>query len=251
MKDFEEIFMECAADFVDGDEFKRLLSERLERAIAETLDSSLRWGDLGKALRDRMSEVLVPQIERWDMGAYAAKLDVLLGEIAEQTALADVRKTLGNFAGMMADPDRAEIPLEDVFEAYKKFVAANATGAGLEVFDGVYEPLLVSCDVSMLDKPGWSSLNEVVVDFYANTPDEDECDNLSRRVCLWSLSADPGGSYRIFSPRDTSIEGISRMSSFDVLLARLERGHVTVTGVDRLILAEQVNIDAEPEYELR
>ena len=251
MADYKELITGCFEDFMASEEFETIMRKRVAKCMEDAIEDSFRWGDLQRAVKAKVNEILVPYIERYDMEAYTAKLDVLLSDIAEHTAIADNKRILENFGALMVEPDKREITLEDVFEEYKRFVANAASGSGIEVEDGSYLPVDVACEIVERNDRGFGyRWEEVLLHFTADVPCEDERNDLSIAVELHRWSSDPADKFRLFRPAfKPTIDSLVRMNDFDVFLARLDRGFVRITGIQDM--SDEVDIKAEPEYELR
>lgn len=250
MKDYEGLIEGCFEDFICSDDFKTIMQKRIAQCMQDAIEDSFRWGDLKNAMNKKITDVLVPYIEAYDMNRYTVKLDVLLGELADQTAIADNRRILENFGTLIADPVKETITLKEVFDAYAKYVAKNASGSGMEVEDGYYLPVEIACDVEERSRRGFiSQWEEVTVNLTADVPDDDERDDLSFTLMLHRWSNGKPDEYRLFTPRvQPTIASLVRMNDFEIFLARLDRGSMTITGIEDM--RDSVDIDAQPEYEL-
>ena len=67
----------------------------------------------------------MPFIEKYDMSDYIVKLDTVLTEIVNQTALVDNKRLLRNFQYLMTEPQEEEVKLSDLFREYEKYVATG------------------------------------------------------------------------------------------------------------------------------
>jgi hypothetical protein len=249
MKDYEELITGCVDDFIRSNEFEEIMQKRVAQCVEGAIEDSFRWGDLQKAIKDKINEVLVPYIEHYRMEAYTAKLDVLLSEIAEQTAIADNRRILKNFGDLIADPEQKQLRLEDVFEAYKKFVQKTASGEGVEVEDGYYCNVDVTCTIEDSITRRWSGMETIAVNFEADVDDEDQREELCFSFDLWRFSHNEPAMYSLSYHAKPTISGLVHMSDFEIYLTRLDRAWVHITDV--YDMGDDVSIDAEPEYELR
>ena len=77
---------------------ERIISEKLEKGINDAMDDLFRsYGDVGKVIKGKATEVLVPAIERHDFADHIVKLDTVLTEIVNSTSLVENQKLLENF----------------------------------------------------------------------------------------------------------------------------------------------------------
>lgn len=236
-KTFEEIITEATEKQLSSGEVDELIAKKVNEAITGAIEDSFRWGDLKKAVQKRIEEVLVPQIEKYDLDKYNTKLQVVLTSLIEDTAMADTKKILKNFSGLMTEVPDKTITLEEIFKEYKKFVAANVDCSGREVFTED-EPgyAYIGCSAKIEEEKGsiWSSFEykrlQLTVD------EEDQEDDLNKTILLsrWKNSRDEG--YEIRYEIEPTFKNLRYLSDFDVFMLRLMRSDVKI-------------IDTEQEYE--
>ena len=214
------------------------------------IDSSFRYGDLKRAIEGRVKEVLVPFIEQYNMGGYAVKLDDVLSQIVEQTALADNKRILENFRGLMVEPPTKTVTLEEVFERYCGFVQRSIDTDGLEiVFDDEphYECVTACAQIEMDERFLRNSLFEyATLSLWAR--DDDEALPFAVKLVRWK--EDRANGFDIRYDRAPTLAGLSTMSDFEVYLTALSRACTKLTW-DKGMLDKEVQPDAEPEAEWR
>ena len=157
-----------AAKMEDGT-VERLVAENLERGINKALDSLFGgYGDMTRIIEAKIKEVMVGQLESFDYSAYVAKLDFVLTDILQRTAL-DHKKILDNFKDLMTKPDFPKVvKLSDIFERFKEHVAKEIDTSGLKVEydDGVsYEYVPVTMEVEEDEPRSWDMFHHAKVVF--------------------------------------------------------------------------------------
>lgn len=93
---FNEEILKIASDVLESGELESLLRKKVLAAFSDAFKRSLSWGKVWKAIESRLDEVLVPFIENYDMSQYVIKLDAVLQELLETSALGDNRRILSN-----------------------------------------------------------------------------------------------------------------------------------------------------------
>ena len=201
------------------------------------------------AIEARVREVLVPYVERYDMGRYIAKLDEMLGQIVEQTALVDNKRLLENFKSLMVEPPERVVTLEDLFARYCKHVADNVYTSELEVcFDDhpYYESVQASAEI-VRDESGFTRLYDyAVLHLGMEGAGEDEAERFAFALRLLKWKGDDGDGWDIGYDAQPSIPALSRMGDFEVYLSTLSRAGVRLVW-DSERLDEDVEPTAEPE----
>lgn len=61
------------------------------------------------SVKEKVSSVMIPAIERHDFSEHLVKLDTILTEIINKTSLADNQKILKNFKELMIEDSTKEI----------------------------------------------------------------------------------------------------------------------------------------------
>ncbi len=224
---------------------EKLVAEHLEKGINKALESLLgNYGDVTEVIKGKIKDVMVKQLESYDYSKYIVKLDCVLAEILQKTAL-DHKKILENFKKLMTD---SEIPkvvkLSDIFEEFKKYVAKKINTSNLEINydDGVsYEYVTVTMEVEYEEKRSWSSSSFE----YANVVFECEKDeDLNFEIRLskfmkypWSLSVDI----------DTSIGSLRHLDDLKIYLLKIKQSDARIEIDSDYLEDDEVEVEAEPE----
>lgn len=67
---------------------EKLIAEQFENGIANALDSLFRsYGDVTKIIEKKVKEVMVPYLESYDYSDYILKLDSVLVDVLQNTAM--------------------------------------------------------------------------------------------------------------------------------------------------------------------
>jgi len=126
MDNFEQKILNAVSEKLNDGTVEKLVQQYIEKSVSRTLEELFSWsGDGKKLIEKKLSEVIVPVIERHEFNQYLIKLDSVLTEIINATVLVDNRKILENFKELMIEPNRREIKLSEIFSRYCKHVAKN------------------------------------------------------------------------------------------------------------------------------
>lgn len=128
---------------------EKVIEEKLTKCIGECMDNMFKWNGPGKELLEKkLQEVMVPAIERHNFSNYTLKLDTILTEIVENTALQENKDILENFKEIMTADKKKEIALSDIYNAWKDWAEDEVSTVGLDVtYDG--EPMYECVEVKM------------------------------------------------------------------------------------------------------
>lgn len=189
-KTFNEEILRLAGELLESGELEAILREKVLKGFSEAFDRSLSWGKVRDAIEDRMKSVMVPYIENYDMGAYVVKLDAILCELLETSAVNDNKRILENFKRLMAPVPRETITLDEIFKEYCKFVAENIDTTCREVDtddEPTYVPIEVQVKIEEDEKPRYFTSSQDHAVLYLS-PTEEEHENLcfSARLHKWS-----------------------------------------------------------------
>lgn len=171
------------------------------------------------------------------MSDYIVKLDTVLTEIVNQTALVDNKRLLQNFQYLMTEPQEEEVKLSDLFREYKKHVAKNMETDGREISyddsDPEYEPMEVYFEAKQVPDRDWSSFIYAQITF--GVEEEDQQEELNRTINISRYKKERKEGFKLRIDTDPDLDSLRGMSDFDLLLLRMQRADV------RLIIDEQHN----------
>lgn len=243
-KNFENDIIRITEEVLSDGTVEALMRDKIVEGFRAAIDSSFSWGELRKAIEGRVKEVLVPYVERYDMGHYVVKLDEILSQIVEHTALVDNAKIVENFRRLMIEPPDKTMTLDQLFKSYCKFVAANVDTNDLEIDydDGPsYESVTAIAEIVEDDDQFPTSHKYATLSLYVG---DEKAQNFKVRLYRWDFMRDEG--YRIKYDMTPSIPGLVNMNEFEALLCSLSRAGVMLT-CDAHYRCEEVFPLAEPE----
>lgn len=225
---------------------EKIISEKLEKGINEAMEDLFRsYGDIGKTIKDKVKEVMVPAIERHDFSDYIVKLDSVLTEVVNSTALVENKTLLENFKDLMIEEDIKEIKVSTLFEKWCDFVAKEVETSGLEVNtdDGspTYESVNCTLEVEHDNGRSWSDFKKANIVFEC---EHDEKMNFIVPISCWNKY--DGDKWSIDYSTNPTIESLKYMNDFEIFLLKLKRSFVKLT-IDDEFLSEDVEPEAEPE----
>lgn len=238
-KNFDEDIKRITNELIEDGTVDKILREKITKGFEEVIESAFRWGDLNRAIEKRIKEVMIPAVEQYDMSEYIVKIDSMLSDVVKNTKLADNKRILENFSELMMEPDSDTITLPEMFEAYKKFVSKsmNTDGRDVEFDDGPhYRSMGVLVNLIHEERRSWSSMDYIDLEFIIDEDEESEEEQENLNVHL-KLSRFRDSKYnkgfRISYDCDTSIQGLRRISDFEVFLLRLSRAGIQLIPDDK------------------
>ncbi len=245
MGNFDEDIKRIANEMLEDGTIEEIIRAKVKESFEKAVADSFRRGELSNAIDKRIKSVLVPYIENVNLDNYIVKLDTILAEIVNNTALQDNKKILENFKELMIENPK-EIALTDIFKAYKNFVAANMEINSREVsFDSgepEYEPIEVEYQfASEIEERRWSIYKYATVDFIVN--DSDQENELNKTIRLRQFEE---YGWEIVSEPCVNIDSLRNMSEFEVMLHRLSRVGTKII-IDREYDDDIVYSDEKPE----
>ena len=228
----EDVIINAVKESLDNGVIEETIREKVQDAIKESINDVFRWGSEGrKALDEKVSEILVPAIQRRDLSAFLPKLDTVLTEICNQTALMDNKTILENFRELMIEPEEKTIKVSDLFKAYKDFVADNISTYGREVNTDdqpTYESVNVKVEVEKDENRRYSWRESLVLHFSIVDEDGSDEENLNRDIDIWRYKESRIEGYELVYGKAPEVKGLLCMDKFEVLLLRLARADVRI-----------------------
>lgn len=243
---FNEEMLRIASDVLESDEIEQRLHGYMLKAFDDAFESSLSYGKVRDAIRSRVEEVLVPYIEKYDMGRYVVKLDAILTELLEESAVGANRRILENFRTMTLAPQDGKIALREIFEVYKRYVAEHVDTSELEIdYDDEpsYSYVDVVAELIPDDRPRWFDRDTKYATLYLHTG-EHEQEDLRFYLRLTKYSWNDG--YLMCLDKERDITSLAKMDNFECYLMALCQGRVELVDADE-DLEDEVEPNAKPE----
>ena len=162
----KEELLKIAQESLSCEEVEQIVREKFMSALGSAIEDAFRWGGVRNALEDKVKEVMVPYIERYDLSAYLPKLDSVLTELVNSDTCIGNKQILENFRDLMTEPEQKEIKVTDLFKAWIKQCNRDIDTADLEIcYDDSVSYSCVDCEmrVEELDRPSWSKIGRAHV----------------------------------------------------------------------------------------
>ena len=124
--------LKIAQEVLTEEEVQEIVKEKFKEAFKNAVGEAFRWGDAERALKNKITEVMVPYIEKYDFTEFLPKLDTVLTEIVNSDGCMAEKRILENFKGLMLEPEQKEIKVTDLFKAWIKQCNKDIEVDGLE-----------------------------------------------------------------------------------------------------------------------
>lgn len=242
MSTFEERIAKAVADKLNDGTVEELVSDAVVKALKSSIEDQFMWkGEAKKIIDEKVKEAIVPAIERSSLAKSVAKLDTVLTEIVNNTALVDNKELLENFKSLMIEPEKKRIRLEDIFEKYKKYVSENVDTSDLEIdYDDSPTYQNITACVEAMYRDSWSEVDKYCELVFKCVEDEE----LEKSI---ELIRGYDGEYRIIGVDGAvDINSLRDMNDFEIFLMTLSRARCVITGIND-IEDDDVEVEAEPE----
>lgn len=109
--------LKIAQEVLTEEEVQEIVKEKFKEAFKNAVGEAFRWGDAERALKNKITEVMVPYIEKYDFTEFLPKLDTVLTEIVNSDGCMAEKQILENFKELMLEPEQKEIKVTDLFKA--------------------------------------------------------------------------------------------------------------------------------------
>ena len=248
----EENISGIIAKKLEDGTIEKVVEEKLTAAIDSAIGEIFRWGDGGKAIKEKLKEVMVPVIEGHNFNDYALKLDAVLTSIINQTSLVDNKHILESFSQLMKEPESDTIKLSEIFEKYQEYVSKNVDTDGLEANCEDGDPYYDYVEVNMETEHEEERYFRRSYD-YATVIFSCEHDPKEELTYTLKLYKDEDKTeWRIMGTRYNQIidfNSLRNISDFEIFLIRLDRGFVKIE-MDVENDSQEVEPEAKPEWDL-
>lgn len=247
MDSIEQKIVNCVNEKLNDGTVERLIEEKLEKGISDAIGELFSYGGSAKKmLVKKFEETMTPVIEEHDFNKHLIKLDAILTEVINKTAIADNEVVLDNFRRIMKKPveDFSIVPISKIYEEYQNCVSENIDTSELEInYDDKpsYYDATTNMEVEMCEVKWFrTDTTEYLVKF---TCDEDEQMN-----CEFRLRTYTNGDIHVDEttiPMD--IHSLATLSGFEIFIQQLKRAW---SKIDLDIMeshGDDVEIKAEPE----
>lgn len=223
--DVTEKIIQVSKEMETDGTVEALIREKLKKTYADAIENSFRWGELRDALEKKIKTVLVPVIEKKDLTAYATKLDAVLTDIVNTTALPEYKTIVENFRNLAVKDVPKTVTLETIAEKYAAFVASEIDCSGRAV------------DTESEDRPHYVSGSVMASVEEENTryhdgyslltlrpiydDDNEDTADLVRRIRLVKYEWENEPGFRINMNGSVDVAGLASLSDFDVYMLSL------------------------------
>lgn len=231
--------------YIDSDTFKTMLKEEIEAQTRKAIVSSLDYGDLHRAIRDKLNEMLIPAIRSWNPTNYVEIFEQMLNQVY-QASIGEATVEMLERLGAAIKPVPNEMSIDDLVDTYAKFVAEYIDTNKLEVlFDDGPHYELIECTATFKEeddanyfapwvKHGTLRLSCAQDDYNEFTLDVPFIRG-NRRDGDWTIAL------------ITNIDFMNA-DTFTLQLASLARKGTKITGIDECVQWDtEVETDREPE----
>lgn len=242
----KEELLKIAQESLSSEEVEAIVKEKFMNALGSAIEDAFRWGDAKRAIENKVKEVMVPYIEKYDFSEYLPKLDSVLTEIVNSDFCIGNRKILNNFERLMLAPEQKETNITDLFKAWVKQCEKDIDTDGLDIdYDDGISYQYVDCEMrfELEDKPSWSSYQRAVITF---ENEHDEKLNVEIPVSKYIKSDGKEESYTLSVYKDLMISSLRNLSDFEVLLLRLSRAGTAII-IDKEYYESYIQPEKEPE----
>lgn len=242
----KEELLKIAQESLSDDEVAEIVKDKFKKALGDAVENAFRWGDAKKALEEKVKEVMVPYIEKYDFSEYLPKLDSVLTELVNSDTCLENKRILDNFKHLMTEPDVKEFKLTDLFKKWIKKCEKEIDTDDLEICydDGVsYYPVECEMRFEEQEKPLWNSIRRAVIVF---ENEHDEKLNIEIPVSKWVWDSGKEEPWKLSISNDVMISSLRRLDDFQILLLRLERAGTEIV-IDKEYDDGEIQPEKEPE----
>lgn len=247
----EEKILKAVQSQLQGDIIEKAIADQIELCIKKTIVDLFSYnGAAKKIVEEKIQEVMIPQLSRYDYSQHITKLDDVLTEILKATTL-DNKKILENFKEFMLPDAPKEIEVTKLFRQYANFVEKEVDITGLEVDcddESSYEAVEIRFEVEDCPERDWSIYENKKI-FFECVHEVGNKDELRFEVSIykWRDSREDEWSLKFNSNSD--INSLRYLDKFTIYLLKLKQEGTKII-IDKCEDSEWVIPEKEPEWTL-
>lgn len=222
-----------------------LVAEQLEKGVKNALENLFRsYGDVTKIIEDKVKSVMVPFLENYDYSEYITKLDSVLVEVLQKSALEN-KQLLKNFKVLIEENDEQKsIKVTELFDKWMTYVEKNVKTDGLEVCiedDVRYETVEVRFEVDYGETESWRIYEYATIIFECEHDEE-----MNFAVRLHRYKKDSNKGWDIEYDRISDLRTLRHINDFELLLMKLHQNNTKIV-IDSDCDSNGVQPEEEPE----
>lgn len=245
-----EVFQNAIDKATEPGILQELVDAKMERLVEDAISDALKWGATRKAFEAKVSELLIPAIERWDVSRCNVKLETLLDDLVRESAIAERADILRRFKLLMSSEGMPEsVTATQIAKEWEKWIAEDFDCDGRRVVDGQYAEFEAYEDV--LDRgSGYSRLFEYATLHFHVDPDANgNNDRLNVRIPISRWHDEE--TWTVDHGRDLNVSDLRNLPDFMVWVYKLALARTPVDLDIDGCYVEYIQPKSEPEYELR
>lgn len=213
----EESVKDCISKELEKGIIEKVLTRKLEKCIDDSVNELFTWnGVIKRTIENKLKEILVPYLEGYNYSDYITKIDDVLTDILNHTAI-DNKKVLENFKHLMVKDIPKEIKLSEIFEKWCEHCEHHIDKDELDMdFEGCYVTVhLCTEDISST----WSDIEKYIVTFEC---EEDENLNVEFMLTKWKKFEE---YFSLTWDRNPTLNSLRRMSEFELFMMNLKQNY--------------------------
>lgn len=234
----EQNMKDCIAKELENGIVEKVIAQKLEECISASLkDMFSRNGDIKKVIDAKVKEVMIPYLEGYDYSKYIAKLDSVLIDVLNTTALEN-KQLLENFKELMvSDKTPQEIKITDIYKKWSEYCKKKIDKDKIPNYDYEGGCINVSFDVEEINR-SWSSFEKHIIRFEC---EEDEDLNIEFMVSKWKNSRD---GHKLDWEKPADLKSLRYLNEFDMYMMKLDQAYVKVE-LDKYSDSDELFIEYE------
>ena len=256
-ENIEETISNSLNRLIANGKLEEIIDKEITDAVHAAIRSSLTFGDGRKIINEKINESLVQALNTSNLPELNTKLELTFNEIIRESQLHDTRNLLQNFKGLLTPAIKpyAEIPAEEIFIEYGKYLSAHWDCTGREVDtddEPSYVPIHATLELDIReDSYYWRKSENATLRLHADIEADDyhnePCD-VNFDIPLYRFSyktQDDAWSIHNIIPVDFG--GISKMNPFEVYITSLANANCKIIAPPDISLEDWFEPEDIPE----
>lgn len=239
MNDLESSIKDCISKELEKGIIEKVLSEKLEECMASTVKDMFGWsGSVKKVIEKKIESVMIPYLENRDYSQYITKLDSVLVDVLNNTALEN-KVLLENFKELMTSQDvPKEIKITQLYDKWCEYCKKKIDTDKIDGYDYEGGYINTSLDVEEVSSD-WSDFEKHIVRFEC---EEDEELNIEFMLTRWRKY--DKDCHRLDFEKASDLNSLRNLKEFDVYMIKLNQAYIKVQ-IDDYSRRDEIFIEYE------
>jgi hypothetical protein len=234
----ENSIKDCISKELEKGIVEKVIASKLEECISSALKDMFSWsGEVKKVIDEKVKSVMIPYLDKYDYSQYICKLDAVLVEVLNNTALEN-KKLLENFKELMtSDENLKNVKITDIYKKWCDHCVKEIDKDKIDGYDYEGGYINTSLEIEEVSK-SWSDYEKHIVRFEC---EEDEDLNVEFMLTRWK-KYDRG--HKLEWKKTNELKSLRYLCIFDMFMMKVDQAYADIE-IDEDCSSDEILIEHE------